>query len=441
MKKLIFVILDGIGGRPVKEFKGLTPLEAANTPNLDELAKIGKTGLMVVIDEKTPPETDNGVLAIFGYDPNIYSRCRGVLEVIGEDIKFNEGDLAIRCNFATFDNRRIIDSRAGRIKNIQSKKLVESINKKVSLKDLSVDFKLFHTLNYRSVLILHSDTKTLSDQISNTHPGYERKKGYAELPKPLLKEKIYEECKPLDDTEAAKFSANVVNEFTKRSKKVLENDPINLKRKKKKLPIANILLMRAAGNNLPKLEDFKKKYGTSWLCIGDTPAEKGIAKLLGMEVLKGLPDPLSDNLTKEHSEEEIEKVLKKDLEIRTEELLKNIDSYDCIYVHLKGADPYGHAGLPNKKKKVIECLDKWLFGKLIDKIDMEKTIFCVTSDHCTACDIGAHASDPVPLLISGNDVESDSVEKFGESFCKKGGIGKIKGVELMSILMGDVLND
>jgi len=434
MKKLIFVILDGIGGRPIKKFNGLTPLEAAYTPNMDHLAKIGQTGLITVIDENTAPETDNGVLALFGYDPFIYSRCRGVLEVVGMGLKFNEGDLAIRCNFATFKDGKITDARAGRIKNVEAKKLVESINKKVSLDDFSVKFKLIQSLNYRSILILHNDEKKLSDQISNTHPGYERKRGYEEHPKPLLKEKMYEDCNPLDDTDDAKFSAKLVNEFIQRSRKLLENHPINLERMKKNIPIANILLMRAAGNNLPKLEDFKKKYGTTWLCIGDTPAERGIARLLGMEIFD-LPDPISDSLNKKNTDEEIEKLLKKDLLIRSEALLKNINNYDGIYVHLKGADPFGHAGLPNKKKKVIECLDKYFLGEILKKINLKKTIICITTDHCTACNIGAHASDPVPLLLSGNDVRTDSNDKFGESFCKKGSIGKIKGTELMSIIM------
>jgi len=434
VKKLIFVILDGIGGRPIKEYNGLTTLEAANIPNLNYLAKTGQTGLITVINEKTPPETDNGVLTLFGYDPDVYSRCRGVLEAYGTGIKFKEGDLVIRCNFATYRDGKIIDVRAGRIKNVESKKLIEFVNKKVNLKDFSVKFKLISSLNYRSILIFHSDEKKFSDQISNTHPGYERRKGYVELPKPLQKEKIYEECKPLDDTDSARFSANIVNEFIERSKKVLENHPINLKRMKKNMPTANILIMRGAGTSLPRLEDFKKKYSTSWLCIGDTPAEKGIARLFGMKVLD-LPDPLSDTLNKENTEEEIEKMLKKDLVIRSKKLLKNIKKYDCFYVHLKGADPFGHAGLPDKKKKVIECLDKYFFGKILKKINLKETLICVTTDHCTACDISAHAPDPVPLLISGNDLTPDSTDKFGESFCKNGSIGKIKGTELMSILM------
>jgi len=436
--KLLFVILDGIGDRPCEEFNGQTPLEAAKTPNLDKLAKLGKTGIMLIIDENTPPETDNGLLAIFGYDPNVYSRCRAVLEVIGEGLNFNEGDLAIRCNFATFKDGKIYDARAGRIKSSKSRKLIEHINKRVSLSDFSAKFKLIPSLNYRSVLIIHSDAKRLSDQISNTHPGYERKKGYVEIPKPLLKEKIFQECKPLDDTDAAIFSATLVNEFTRRSREVLEKHPINLKRMKEGLPIANILLIRGAGTSLPKLENFKIKYRTSWLCIGDTPAEKGIAKLLGMAVLKELPEPLTDSLTKENTENEIEKIMKKDLEVRVKKMLKKIDAYDCIYVHLKGADPFGHGALPKKKKKVIECLDRYFFGKILKKLDLKQTIICVTTDHCTACNIGAHAPDPVPLLISGGNIQTDSVEKFGESYCKKGSIGKIKATNLMSILMGEI---
>lgn len=430
-KKLLFVILDGIAGRPREEFDGLTPLEAANTPNLDYLAKNGQTGEITIIDEKTPPQSDPAVLALFGYDPIIYSRSRGPLEAVGVGIDFNKGDLALRCNFATIEDGKIIDTRAGRIDSETAKKLVDFIQENLELDSSTVDMNFVHVLNYRTLLILHPKEGKLSDQISNTNPGYERLPGYKEIPKPDLKEKILDECRPLDNTKESSLSATLVNEFTKKTHELLKNNEINLSRIKQGINPANIILMRGAGTSLPRLKNFKEK----WLCIGDTPVERGIAKLLGMDLLKDLPDPFCDMLSKKASIEEIDIAIKKDMEVRGRKLLDNFEDYDCFYIHIKGADPFGHGGLPESKKRIIEGIDKWFFGGLLEKINLENTTICVTSDHSTPCSLKAHSADPVPLLISGNNFRPDPVEKFGESFCKNGSIGRIKATRLMSILM------
>jgi len=144
-KKLLFIILDGVAGRPCEEFNGLTPLESANTPNLDYLAKNGQTGEITIIDEKTPPETDTAVLALFGYDPNIYSRSRGPLEAVGVGIDFNEGNLVLRCNFATIGDEKITDTRAGRIDSETARKLVDSIQENLELNSFPVDMDFIHT--------------------------------------------------------------------------------------------------------------------------------------------------------------------------------------------------------------------------------------------------------------------------------------------------------
>ncbi len=123
------------------------------------------------------------------------------------------------------------------------------------------------------------------------------------------------------------------------------------------------------------------------------------------------------------------------MELRVKKLLDNFENYDCFYIHIKGADPFGHEGLPESKKRTIEGIDKCFFDEFLKKINLENITICVTSDHSTPCSLHAHSADSVPLLIYDNNFKPDSVEKFGESFCKNGSIGKIKATELMSILM------
>jgi 2,3-bisphosphoglycerate-independent phosphoglycerate mutase len=425
--KLIIIVLDGIADRPVKDFDGLTPLETADTPNLDFLAKNGKTGLINIMG-KHAPETDTAVLALFGYNPLVYSRGRGPLEVYGSGLGFKEGNLALRCNFATVYDGKVIDTRAGRIKTKYAKKLVEDIQQEIKLETLPINFTFKHTLNYRAVLIFHSEKGKLSDQISNTHPGYSRKKGYLEIAVKTRKN-IFKKCKPLDASKEAKISAKLVNEFTEKSHELLEHHRINKERVRKNLNPANFILMRGAGTQLPNLRKLRGK----WLCMGDTPAERGIARLLGMKLLD-LPEPGCDMLSKESSMKEIRRVVMKDMKIRVSELLKNLNSYDSFYFHIKGADPFGHAGMPEAKKAIIEAIDKWFFEKLLTSIDLKNTAICVTSDHTTACSVGAHTADPVPVLISGNGIKPDKVIRFGESFCRKGSLGTFKATKFLSLI-------
>lgn len=423
-KKLLFIILDGVADLPVKKLGGKTPLEAAKTPALDSIAEKSRLGLMKVIDKNIPPETDTAVLSMFGYNPLAWSKGRGPLEAKGIGFRFREGkDLVLRCNFASQKNGLIADTEAQRIESRHAKKLVQDIRKKVKLKGATFDF--IHDLNYRAILILHS-RKKLSDKISSTHPGYERKKygkTIMELSRALTAEMKTEKCKAMDSSEQARLSAAIVNDFIMKAEAVLENHRINIERRKKGLRKANTILTRGAGTELPKL----KKVSEKWLCIADTPAEKGIAKLLGMKT-PDLPEPLTDRLL--NTDGEIEKAVKSDMKIRLDLLLKQTGNYDSFYLHFKGADPFGHRNMPEQKKFIIESMDRNFFRPLLRKIDLDDFIVCVTSDHTTACEPRTHTADPVPVLVSGGSGNL----RFCEKDCKKGSLGTFRAEGLMKKL-------
>lgn len=423
-KKLFFIILDGVADLPVKKLGGLTPLETAKTPALDKIAKKSRLGLMKVIDNNIPPETDTAVLSMFRYNPLVWNRGRGPLEAKGIGFSFTQGkDLVLRCNFASQHDGKIVDTEAQRIESKYARKLVRDIQKNVKLKGATFDF--IHDLNYRALLVLHSEKK-LSEKISSTHPGYERKKygkTLIEMPRSLQKDMKIERCEPMDNTEAAIFSADLVNEFILKAEKVLKNHKINLERRKKGLCEANTILTRGAGTELPKLEKIKGK----WLCIADTPAEKGIAKLLGMKT-PDLPEPLTDRLL--DTDSQIEKAVKSDMKIRLNVLLSNIGDYDSFYLHFKGADTFGHRNMPEQKKFIIESIDRHFFGPLLQKTDLDDFVVCITSDHTTACELRTHTADPVPVLISGG---GDGM-KFCEKNCAKGSLGIFNAGGLMGKL-------
>ena len=421
MSKLIYIVIDGLGDLPIEEIGGYTPLEYAKTPNLDYLANIGKLGLMYTVEKGIAPESDVAVISILGYDPYKYHSGRGPLEAFGAGLDMIDGNIAVRCNFATLDNKkRIVDRRAGRnLTTEEASILARAVNREVTLDSHPAQFEFKNTLGHRGALVIQSRKGKLSGEISNTDPAYERVKGLG-VAKNKVEMKLME-CTPLVETESAKISAELINEFTEKSYKVLDKHEVNKKRASKGKMKANVILTRDAGDELPKLFNIGKHYKRSFACLADMPVEKGISILAGMQPIY-LPPP--------------SKNIKSDSILRVERLLEILPSFDCFYIHIKGPDEPGHDGNFKHKARIIEGIDEFFFGKLLDKIDLEKILICVTADHSTPCRLKAHSDDPVPLLTSGSGIESDGIEGFTEKKCQKGSIGVLKkGTELMPLLM------
>lgn len=405
---MIYVIIDGMGDLPIEELGNRTPLEASETPNMDFLAERGKTGLMYTVKKGFAPESDVAVISILGYDPFKYSTGRGVFEAIGADLSMEDGDLALRCNFATLGrDEEIVDRRVGRsLTAEEAKELSQAINDKVKLESYPANFDFKSTIGHRAALIIRSRETSLSSSITNTDPAYSRseKLGMAKT----KVEMILQECQPMDETEEAKISAQLVNEFVEKSREVLEKHEINRKRASEEKLKANIILTRDAGHLLPNFFNINEKYGLRFVSLTDMPVERGISKLTGMHMVS-LPPPSKD--------------LKKDCEIRLKELMEILPSYDCFYIHIKGPDEPGHDGKFNLKAHLISIIDEHFLGKLLEGTKLENYVFCVTSDHSTPCKLKAHSDDPVPLLISGHKIQGDNVCRFSEKHCKKGSLG------------------
>lgn len=412
--KALLIIIDGLGDRPIKELGNKTPLEAAYTPNLDSLAEKGQCGLMQPLLKKVAPESDSAVLSILGYNPLRYKIERGPLEAVGIGMTFKPGMLAVRCNFASTTNGvDLIDRRVGRtLSDKEARILSMLINRNLKLKDAEFIFK--HTLGHRAVLVIKSK-KLLSDKITNTDPAY-KKKTTISTAQAKFKLKV-KKCKPL--AKGAKFAASLINDFTKQSYEILNKSWTNKRRRAKKLLPANILLCRDAGNSYPNLYDISRKYNRKWAIIADTPLEIGIGKLCGMRVVR-FPFLGFSRL---------------DYGVRAGKVMRSILFNNCLYIHLKAPDIYGHDGFFQGKKESIEYIDKYFFRHLLRGLNLKETAFLVTADHSTPCKLRAHSSDPVPLLLYSKKIKRDKVNKFGESACKKGSLGLIKGLDVMRLLM------
>jgi 2,3-bisphosphoglycerate-independent phosphoglycerate mutase len=420
--KLIYVAIDGMGDLPIAELGNRTPLEAAKTPNMDFLAKNGKTGLMYTVKKGVAPESDVAVISLLGYDPFEYSTGRGVIEAVGAGVKVADGDLALRCNFATLGKgKEIIDRRVKRtLTTEEAAELSAAVNENLKLESCPATFEFKNTLGHRAVLVFRSNNeKCLSSKITNSDPAYTMINGIG-VATPNV-EMVLKKSEPLDDTEEARNSAELVNEFIEKTHALWENHPVNTKRAAEGKLKANCVLTRDAGSQLPKFFNINERYNVNFAALADMQAERGIAHLAGMQATL-LPPPSGD--------------LKSDCEVRVKKLLTVLPNHDCFYIHLKGPDEPGHDGNCHRKTEIISAIDNYFFGNLLQEISLKDHMFCVTSDHATPCALKVHSDTPVPVLISGGKIADEKVGKFSERKCKNGSLGVIDhGFELMQKLM------
>lgn len=400
--KAILVIADGMADRPIKELNWKTPLEAAHRPSLNEIAKTGISGIMDIISPGVPPGSDTASLALLGYDAlEVYSG-RGALEAIGSGVEVLPGDVAFRCNFATVNEDLVVlDRRAGRIANEDATQLVRSLQR-IKLEKPLTKILFKNIIQHRAVLVIRG--LKLSTAVSDSDPG-------------KIGEKVLE-IKQLDEGSEAKLTAKILNELTAKFHKVLESHPVNKKRTKRKLPPANIILCRGAGT-IPSIRTLSEIYGVNAACIAATSLIRGVCKVAGMKLInveKATGTPVTDF------------VAKADATIQT------LKSNDFVVLHIKATDVTSHDGNVKQKIKLIEKIDRML-GYMMNNIDLDSTHVAVTADHTTSSITRNHEGDPVPVAITGPYVRRDDVEEFYERACSRGGLSRIRGMDLMPILM------
>ncbi|MBS7633001.1 2,3-bisphosphoglycerate-independent phosphoglycerate mutase [Candidatus Bathyarchaeota archaeon] len=388
--------------RPVKELDWKTPLEFARKPTLNRIAETGICGILDPIAPGIPPGSDTATLALLGYDAVKTYSGRGALEALGSNVKVLPGDVAFRCNFATVNqNQTVLDRRAGRIENRDSQKLAESLSQ-VKLKTPNARFLFKSTIQHRAVLVIRGPR--LSANISDSDPG-------------TTGEKVMD-AKPLDDSPEAKLTARIVNTLTREFHKCLTSHPVNRERVKRGLPPANMILCRGAGT-LPNVKSLAHIYGIKTSCVAATPLVRGVCRAVGMKTIdvQGATGTLqTDYLAKARA------------------TVQALRSNDFVLLHIKATDVASHDSKAKQKAEAIEKLDNML-NYLIEHVDLNSVYLAVTADHTTSSATGNHEGDPVPIAITGPSVRRDSVKEYDERSCAGGGLHRIRGVDLMPILM------
>ncbi len=381
--KIVFVVLDGIGGLPIN---GKTELEIANTPNLDRLARESACGLHIPVAHGITPGSGPGHLGIFGYDPFEYQIGRGILEALGLGLEVRKTDVAIRCNYATYKDGIIIDRRAGRIPTEQSRVLSERLQKEIRKID-DAEIIIAPGMEHRFAVLIRFpyDIETEAASIPDTDPQKEGKPPLA--PVPLSK--------------SAEAIAKIADKFINMAHEILKEEEK-----------ANFILTRGYAT-LPPIPTFEDAFGLKAIAIATYPMYRGLARLVGMETPKveGTVEDQIDFLKQKYSD------------------------YDFFFLHVKKIDSYGEDGNYSEKAKRIEEFDKLLPQILEIKPD----VIVITGDHSTPALIKSHSWHPVPLLIKSPYVLGGLCNSFSERECIKGELGILPAINIMPLVLANSL--
>jgi len=376
--KIVFLILDGLGGIQVEE-KGGTELQVARTPHLDRLAEISSCGLLDPVGPGITPGSGPAHFALFGYDPFEYNIGRGILEATGIDFPLTERDVVARVNFATVDKAgRVVDRRAGRISTETNQRVCQKLGQGLQAGE-KVEILVEPVKEHRAILVLRGEG--LMGEIEDTDPERE---GVPPLePRAVIPE--------------AEETAVLVREIVSQARKILADEPK-----------ANMVLLRGFAKHM-QYPSMKERYGLNSLAIAAYPMYRGISRLVGMTVLSqvsSLPEEL-------------------------QALTDHFAQYDFFYLHVKQTDSRGEDGNFDAKVAVIEEVDRYIPGVLALRPD----VLVVTGDHATPAKMAGHSWHPLPILLHSQYCLIDGVKKFDEVSCIGGSLGRMRSVDLLPLAL------
>ncbi len=378
--KIVLLVLDGLGGLPI-EAGGPTELEAAATPNMDQLASEGTLGQTIPIRAGITPGSGPAHLALFGYDPLVYEVGRGALSAAGVGLEVKPGDVAARGNFCTLDAEGLItDRRAGRISSEAAAPLVEKLRE---IEIPGVEIEVEPVKEYRFTVVMRGEG--LNANLKDTDP---QKTGVPPLPVQT-------------DEPASERAADLFNQWVAEARQILADPPGN--------PASGVTLRGFATD--PALQPYQEAYGLKAACVAVYPMYRGVSKLVGMDVIQ---------FDGEYPQDEFAAVK------------KAWKDYDFFFIHIKKTDSMGEDGDFEGKAKIIESVD----AALPQLLDLKPDVLIITGDHSTPARMKSHSWHPVPLLLWAPATHlSDSQMQFGERACAQGGLGTFPALDTMSLAL------
>ena len=396
--KYVIILGDGMADEPIESLGGKTILEAANTPYMDELAKVSEIGMVKTVPEGMSPGSDTANLSVLGYDPKIYYSGRSPLEALSIGVPMDTTDIALRCNIITvsdddvpYEDKTIIDHSSSEISTEDCAVLLEAVREQLE-NDI---YKFYVGTSYRHCTIWKNGTVV---PLTPPHDVLGQRVG-DNLPEDL-----------------------VLREMMKKSYEILKNHPINIERKEKGLNPANSCWFWGAGTK-PSLTSFLEKTGKKGVMISAVDLLKGIAVGAGMTniIVPGADGTLHTNYVG-----------------KAEAAVKALteDDFDFAYIHVEAPDEMGHQGSIERKIKAVENLDEFVIKTVVEELEKKDVPFrlVITPDHPTPIRVRTHVSEPVPYLLYDSTEELERAWHYNEKDAQESKNYIANGYELIDKL-------
>ncbi|MCX9010420.1 MAG: cofactor-independent phosphoglycerate mutase [Candidatus Methanoperedens sp.] len=389
--KFVVLVGDGMADYPIPELGGLTPLQAANTPNMDFIAKHGRCGVAKTVPDSMTPGSDVANLSIMGYDPVQYYAGRGPLEAGSMGVTLGKDDIAFRCNLITEKDGLLIDYSAGHISSEEARILIEEVDKA-----LGTGCKFHPGVSYRHLLVMKQG------------------EGAACTPPHDVV------GQPVEDVLPRGKDSDILIDLIRASKPILESHEVNIKRRKNGKNTANLIWPWGQGK-APSMPLFKDLYSVTGSIISAVDLLKGIGKYAGLNVIEvpGATGYLDTNFSG-----------------KAAYAVESLHERDFVFVHVEAPDEAGHMGDIEAKIRAIEDFDEKVVGGVLDELGaFGEYRIMVLPDHPTPIPVRTHTREPVPFAIYSSVERADYVDRFDEFATKEGIFGQVDGHRVMGLLM------
>ena len=400
--KHIIILGDGMADWPAASLDNKTLLQYSNTPNMDKLARLGRTGRLYTVAEGFHPGSEVANMSVLGYNlPKVYEG-RGSLEAASIGVELQPGDMAMRCNIVCIEGDILKNHSAGHITTEEADVLIKYMQEHLGNEQVQ-----FYTgVQYRHLLVIKGGNKHLDC----TPPHDVPLKPF----RPLMVKA---------ETPEAQETADLLNKLIIRSQELLSVHPLNRKRKSEGKDPANSIWPWSPGYR-PQMEELSEMYPSirKGSVISAVDLINGIGAYAG---LRRISVEGATGLYNTHYENKVKAAL------------EALETDDFVYLHIEASDEAGHEGNFALKQRTIEDLDKRVVGPIYEAVKdwKEPVAIAVLPDHPTPCELRTHTAEPVPFLIYYPGIEPDSVQTFDEEACKEGIYGVMKENEFMNEFM------
>lgn len=398
--KRIIILGDGMADEPIAALGGKTPLQVANKPYIDAIARMGKNGVFSTVPDGFKPGSEIANMTVLGYDVRTEFEGRGSLEAASIGVAIQPGEMAMRCNIICVEDGKIKNHSAGHISNEEAKELIEFLQEK-----LGNDVFTFHNgISYRHLLVMKGGDKRI-----NCTPPHD-------VPGTPVKDVMVEALVP----EAAE-TARLLNELTLQSQALLKDHPVNLKRMAAGKDPANSIWVWSPGYK-PCMQTLAQKVGIEkGAVISAVDLIKGIGIYAGLESIEveGATGLFDTNY-----------------EGKAAAAIEALKTNDFVFLHVEASDEAGHEGNVDLKVRTIEYLDSRIVKPIYEAVKTwdEPVTIAILPDHPTPCAIKTHTNAPVPFVIYNPLQEADNVQVYDEEAALQGAYGHIAESEFMQLL-------